>query len=332
MGNTSIFGILPKEEFLNYTFETMNIIRQHKDVVMSIILLKDGRIASASIDKTIKIYEKYTYQCIMSMQGHKRGIECIIQVNNGQIVSCSNDKTIRVWSISLTNYKCLDTYEGAHKSPINKVIELSNGKIASCSFDLMIKVWSLSPKIVELMELAGNTTFVNSIIYVTCCGLNSIVSGSCNEILVFSPISPQCQTKIVDNISCQFNNSLLVVDNTLIVGGENQITFIKLPKYIKTGSYAVDNVSNFNALLLLDNGSILAGCERGVLYNFCLKSERGKIVVDKLDQENERGGHQEEICDLIKIGYNTFASCSWDSTIRIWRYYNPDRAITGKID
>ena len=330
MGNKSFFGTRTGEEFLNYTFETMSIITSHKDVVMSIILLKDGRIASASIDKTIKIFDCDTYECIMSMSGHTRGIECIIQVESEQIVSCANDKSIRVWSVSLTDYECLHTCEDAHKSPINKIIELTNGKIASCSFDLTIKIWNLFPQFFELMELTGNTSFINSIIYLTCFGLNHIVSGTSNEVLVFSPNSPQYQTKIAENISCQFNNSLLVVDNTLIVGGEKQITFIKLPKYIKTGSYAVDDVEHFNALLLLDNNSILAGCNRGILYNFCLGNEKGKIVVDKNDTKNERGGHQDEMCDMVRIGYNMFASCSWDSTIRIWRYYNPNQVITGQ--
>ena len=131
--------------------------------------------ASASQDKTIKIWSLEDGSVTGILRGHKRGVWSVrfspagtplITVaeggsssSRGLLVSGSGDRTVKVWS--LTTYTCLLTFEG-HSNSVLKVLwlpppsaldaaeEPSSSRqrqhrtpvIASASADTLIKLWS----------------------------------------------------------------------------------------------------------------------------------------------------------------------------------------------
>ena len=135
--------------------------------------------ASASQDRTIKIWSIEDGSVTGILRGHKRGVWSIrfapkdtpmIQTGDGSssgsrgiIVSGSGDRTVKVWSLS--TYTCLLTFEG-HSNSVLKVVWLyplvhsstetenenpssrissthnQNPLIASASSDSLIKIWS----------------------------------------------------------------------------------------------------------------------------------------------------------------------------------------------
>ena len=112
----------------------IKIINEHSDDVYSLLLLSDGRLASCSYDKTIKIYDiNNNYHCDITLEGHTHGVIYISQLDNNKLISCSGDKTIKIWSITQSSYQCDYTINNAHNDVIHKVISLTNNRIASCS-------------------------------------------------------------------------------------------------------------------------------------------------------------------------------------------------------
>ena len=134
--------------------------------------------ASASQDRTIKIWSIEDGSVTGILRGHKRGVWSIrfapkdtplIQTGDGSssgsrgiLVSGSGDRTVKVWS--LTTYSCLLTFEG-HSNSVLKVVWLyppvhssedenenpssrissshnQNPLIASASSDSLIKIWT----------------------------------------------------------------------------------------------------------------------------------------------------------------------------------------------
>jgi U3 small nucleolar RNA-associated protein 13 len=124
--------------------------------------------ASASQDRTIKIWSLDDGSVAGILRGHKRGVWSIrfapantAPINlaeggsssaRGLLVSGSGDRTVKVWSLS--TYTCLLTFEG-HSNSVLKVIWLPPPKptsedskakshpiIASASSDTLIKLWS----------------------------------------------------------------------------------------------------------------------------------------------------------------------------------------------
>ena len=124
--------------------------------------------ASASQDRTVKIWEVETGDAIGVLRGHKRGVWSVafsplgtpaLTTNEsgggassakGMLVTGSGDKTVRIWSLS--DYSCLRTFEG-HANSVLKVVWLPTPEqgeggrtkggvqVASAAGDGLVKVW-----------------------------------------------------------------------------------------------------------------------------------------------------------------------------------------------
>ena len=149
--------------------------------------------ASASQDKSVKIWSLEDGSVTGILRGHKRGVWSVrfspantppVSVaeggsssSRGLLVSGSGDRTVKVWS--LTTYTCLLTFEG-HSNSVLKVLwlpppsttddenEPSSSRqqqnktpvIASASADTLIKIWSpyASPDSDHLLATLDNHT------------------------------------------------------------------------------------------------------------------------------------------------------------------------------
>ena len=109
---------------MEINIEQVKTIREHAHCVYSLLHLKDGRVASCSEDKTIRIYDPSNdYHCDQVIKRHSEGIISICQLDDGTIVSGSY-QTIMIGDYTINN---------AHEYWILKVITLPNNRIASCS-------------------------------------------------------------------------------------------------------------------------------------------------------------------------------------------------------
>ena len=107
-------------------------LNYHKDWIFCLSILKDGRLISCSIDKSIIIYNKATYQPDLIINEHKDLVTCIIQLSSGILVTCSSDKTIKLFNIKENNYNIIQTLND-HTGCVNKIIEIEK-KIFSFMF------------------------------------------------------------------------------------------------------------------------------------------------------------------------------------------------------
>lgn len=122
--------------------------------------------ASASQDRTVKIWNVQEGEVQGVLRGHKRGVWAVrfapsgtsgiisgagqVSSNRGLVLTGSGDKTVRVWS--LADYSCLLTLEG-HTNSVLKVVWLPQSKraqqehraaqVASAAGDGLVKVWDL---------------------------------------------------------------------------------------------------------------------------------------------------------------------------------------------
>ena len=114
--------------------------------------------ASASQDRTVKIYSATEGEAIGVLRGHRRGVWTVkfaprdSQVpnsgNKGLIATGSGDKTVKVWS--LADYSCLLTLEG-HSNSVLKLAWLPyrpvdardkrGPQLASAAGDGLVKIW-----------------------------------------------------------------------------------------------------------------------------------------------------------------------------------------------
>lgn len=126
--------------------------RAHEKDINALALSPDcTRFASASQDRTIKIWDTASGETIGVLRGHRRAVWDIAfspatstpglkgSLKN-TLLSASTDKTIKLWS--LTDYTCIRTFEG-HTNTIQRVLFLSPLQALSAGNDGLVKIWNL---------------------------------------------------------------------------------------------------------------------------------------------------------------------------------------------
>ena len=296
------YTIIEKKEI---KIEEVKTITDHTDSVYSLLRLKDGRVASCSYDKTIKIYDPSNdYHCDQVIKRHSYGIYSICELDDGTIVSCSWDRSIIIGDYTINN---------AHDDTIWKVITLPYNRIASCSLDKTIKIWKSNPPYsdIPIIVLKGHNSSVSSLLYIK--ERDIMISGSEDDTLLLWNMSTyQCMT-VMEGVYCCWINALYQIDkDRVIVGGKNSFSIVNIDKCEIEKRIEDKSLGYVRCFLKLrDNKTILCGCRNGIFFFYDMKREESRIT---------KNNHNNNILDLLLIDDNTFLSCSKDKTIKVWKY------------
>ncbi len=118
--------------------------RNHRDEVHGVSWSPQGkRIASASADKTVQVWDAVNGGSIFIYTAHSGPVNSAVWSHDGQqIASASDDMTVQVWDVLAGNH--IYTYS-AHTGPVNAVAWSPAGpdgkRIASASRDTTVQVW-----------------------------------------------------------------------------------------------------------------------------------------------------------------------------------------------
>ena len=112
-------------------------------MVRAIIQLRNGRVCSGSLDKTIRIWNPETGAQDLVIDHNKDSVSALCQFEDGRIVSGSQfTGMIYLWNISTTfdAADCSDTLYG-HKDTVTSLFQMADGRLCSSSADRSIKLW-----------------------------------------------------------------------------------------------------------------------------------------------------------------------------------------------
>ncbi|KAJ1961565.1 cross-pathway control WD-repeat protein cpc2 [Dipsacomyces acuminosporus] len=143
----------------------MHTFHGHEKYVDSLALSSDGIFAaSASWDKTIRLWDTKTGDCLNKFTGHTSDVMSIkFSPDNNYIVSGDRDGHIKVWNLS--GY-CMDTLpEGRHMDMVSDLCFTSNPMnplLVSAGWDKHVKIWDFNTGKL-LHDLHGHHTHVNSV-------------------------------------------------------------------------------------------------------------------------------------------------------------------------
>ena len=295
----------PKKPF-NLSKSKLKItLIEHEYHVFSLAILKDGRLASCSGDKTIKVFSLENFSLEIIIGGNKDSIVYITVLTNGYLASSSDRPIIKIWEINRKHYQCIKTLRG-HYGSITKVIQISRERIASCSIDTTIRIWS-SKFPYECNKIIETKEWMKSIIELK--NQKFLVSANGSSVFFWNSLN-FLKEKTLKNISSTTSNSLFESERGfLLVGGEKVISKINANTLqLETKIMFNDNIRWIYSFAESDD-KIICGCY-GKLIQF---DEVNQYTIFTIVPD----AHIFNIYAVI-VKNNLLISCSWDKTIKIW--------------
>jgi WD40 repeat protein len=140
------------------------ILEGHSSNVKAMVFSPDGKtLASASGDKTIRLWNGQSGAALVTLKGHLDYVQTVVFSPDGKtLASASSDKTIRLWDSQ--SGATLKTLEG-HSSTVSAIVFSPDGKtLASASWDKTIKLWN-GQSGAALKTLKGHSSLVETVVF-----------------------------------------------------------------------------------------------------------------------------------------------------------------------
>ena len=128
----------------------MRTLDGHISTVTAVAFVRDGLLASASQDGSIRLWDTAAGREIRRLHGHGGGVFSIaFELDQRHLVSGGDDRLVRHWDTELEGES--ETI-GKHAESVHSVAVSPTGLIASASLSRSIKIWGAPGKEKHLIE------------------------------------------------------------------------------------------------------------------------------------------------------------------------------------
>jgi WD40 repeat protein len=138
----------------------------HSDGVSSVAFSPDStRLASASLDSTIKMWDVSSGACLQTFEGHSDWVTSVaFSPDLTRLASASEDSTVKIWDAS--SGACLQTLESHSRHVTSVAFSPDSTRLASASWDMTVKMWDASSGAC-LQTLKGHSHWTNLVAFST---------------------------------------------------------------------------------------------------------------------------------------------------------------------
>ena len=303
---------LSKKYSLNLkSISNSTTLSTYKNYIVFLLLLSDGRIASTSLENSIKIFNQITFDLSLIINEHSKSIKYLLQLKNGLLISCSNDETIKIFKLHNNTYSIIQILMG-HNKAVYKIINTLDNNLISCSLDSTIRIWEKKYKKYSQLFILNSYGEIQDMLETK---LNEVVTSlRWNNSLIFWDLISRKKKKTINKIDCSiWNNSLcLINENILIVGGRGSIYLINVDSYEKIISIKYEN--NIYCVVKLNEDEILIGDYEGEISQFKIIENKNLNLI-----YNKKNIHKGSIRSIILFNNNNIITGGDDRLIKIWQ-------------
>ncbi|KAF2177807.1 YVTN repeat-like/Quino protein amine dehydrogenase [Zopfia rhizophila CBS 207.26] len=142
----------------------LQTLEGHSSSVSSAAFSHDSaRLASASGDRTVKIWDASSGACLQTLEAHSSYVSSVaFSHDSTRLASASDNGTIKIWDTS--SGACLQTLEGHSSYASSVAFSHDSTRLASASGDGTIKIWDASSGAC-LQTPEGHSSYVRSVAF-----------------------------------------------------------------------------------------------------------------------------------------------------------------------
>ncbi len=135
------------------------ILDRHKGSVSAVAFARDGTLATAGADRTVRLWNVTTGQLAATLIAHTRSVRAIAFAPDGLLASGGDDQTIRLWDVA--NGRQIGVLNG-HTGSVRALAFAPDGKLVSAGVDGAVLVWDAASGI-QTGTFEGHTDAVHAI-------------------------------------------------------------------------------------------------------------------------------------------------------------------------
>jgi WD40 repeat protein len=127
----------------------------------------DPILASASADRTIRLWDLATATPRLTLVGHTAGVTSLSFSPDGRyLVSGARDRTVRVWDVGARNPNAITTLTGPESLVLSIAFDPQGNTVAAGSGDLSVHIWDMNfPREMRLSTLTGHSASARDVAF-----------------------------------------------------------------------------------------------------------------------------------------------------------------------
>ncbi|MDG4560682.1 MAG: NB-ARC domain-containing protein [Candidatus Competibacter sp.] len=274
----------------------------HADGVWALAVLPDGRLASGSKDKSVRLWDLKTGQETARLEGHSAPVSALAVLTDGLLASGAYDGTIRLWDVSA---QAESSRLQGHTSLVSALTVLSNGLLASGSDDKSIRLWD--PRTgKEKAKLDGHSSLVRCLLALP---EGRLASGADDGSIRLWDTNIGLEIgRLQGQLGLVMALALLPDGRLASAHNDMSIRLWDMDTGRESANYRA-HTSPLRALAVLPNGRLASASDDKTI---CLWDTKTGTEIARFD------GHSAEVYTLAILPHGRLASGSYDKSIKLW--------------